>query len=885
MTYSRHPARVSCATWLALSALLGVATRARAKGPTSAAIAGRVTNGEGRGLQGVQVIVINQATGIVVRAVSRGDGRYVVSGLHVGGPYALTARRIGSPTAKRAGLFLTVGQQRTLDVMLGPQTVMLQAVEAQAVQGRLFSRTHMGVETFVSDSVLRQAPIINRDVYDLSRLVPQMSTWYPLAASGAGPRVNSIRIDGLTDQVASSNLAAGALYGGKVIPFDAVKEFQVLFSPYDVRHGGFAGATVNAVTRSGTNELHGDIYAAGTNERLGANVPYVRNTRYEKQQLAVSLGGPIVRDRLLFFVSSELQRRTIPALGPYLSDAPTGDNAPPVSHADIDRFQALLHGYGLSGGSAGAVTNANPSSITFVRLDAPVTSWHSRLTLRGTYGHADSSIFARPTTLAPTNCTSAMCFPLASLQHSRWVDKRSLAAQLITNRADGATSELLVGYVGTTAGFRPTVREPLVLVTIPGTGGTPGILQSGTHEIATGQRNTNRAAELSENVSIPAGAHRITLGVSADLFDLRAFQLRGAYGVWEFASLDSLSEGIASRYRVTRDTGSVTAASGGHRALYVGDVWDASARLTLTFGARADVSLLSAHPPYVPAIDSVFHLRTDRVPNDQVQWSPRLGFNYHMRGEESPTQLRGGIGLFSGHPPLFWLFGGFAAYGLAARTLQCGPLAGDAGPAPAFQADFQNPPSTCAGGQTFGNSTSGEIDVIDPGLRFPQTMRASLATDAELPFGMTGTVEGMYTRSTQSIVFLPLNLADPVTADIRGRAMYGSMTPTGMARPARVDSRFGDVIAIRNAASDRAYDVTGVLRRRGDHADVEASVSYGRTRDVQSPRPVSALLTDNWRFARPVAGRHDGLTLSRSDFDQPLRVRAFGTLRAPWRNL
>ena len=148
-----------------------------------------------------------------------------------------------------------------------------------------------------------------------------------LAPSGAGTRVNSIRIDGVTDQVPSSNLAAGQLYGGKVIPLDAVKEYQVLLSPFDVRQGSFAGANINVVTRSGTNELHGSVFGYGTNERLGPNVPLVRNAQYDKQQFGASLGGPIIRDRLFFFLSSELQRRSIPAIGPHVGQSPSGQSS------------------------------------------------------------------------------------------------------------------------------------------------------------------------------------------------------------------------------------------------------------------------------------------------------------------------------------------------------------------------------------------------------------------------------------------------------------------------------------------------------------------------------------------------------------------------------
>ncbi|HEY2854557.1 MAG TPA: TonB-dependent receptor [Gemmatimonadaceae bacterium] len=870
------------------AALLAAGGKVQAQSSTSASIGGRILDHRGRAVQGAGVTMTNTATGIVARVISHADGRYLISGLDVGGPYSLAVRRIGWPMARKSGLYLSIGQQLRMDVILDSQTVMLPTLEINGAgePNRIFSRGHMGTEALLSDSILHQLPVLNRDLYDLVRLVPQMSTWFALTAAGAGPRSNSIRLDGVTDQVPASNLAAGQIYGGKVIPLDAVKEYQVAVSPYDVRQGSFAGAGVNVVTRSGTNELQGSVYGYGTNEQLGPNVPLIRNARYEKEQFGLSLGGPIIRDRLLFFASSELQQRSIPAVGPFIGQSLSSGSSLGVSPADIARFQQLLTARGLDAGSAGPVTNPNPSSSTFFRVDAPVARWNSRVAVRASYGRADSSIFARPTMLTPTNCSSNACFPLSSLQHSRWLDKRSASVELATNFAGGTFNELVAGGMHLVTGFHPTVDEPLILVNVPGTGGVPALLQAGTHEIATGQKNINWSTEITDNLSFSAGRHRITVGVSSQLFDLWAFQLRGSYGVWEFASLDSLQSGVASRYRITRDTGSVTAASGGNHAAYAGDDWELSPRLSVTLGLRADLSTLSARPPYVAAVDSIFHLRTDAVPATGIEWSPRLGFNYDLTSSDGvPAQVRGGVGLFTGRPPLFWLFGGFAAYGLATRTLQCGTRAGDAGPPPAFRPNFRDPPLACAGGQSFGSSTTGEIDVIDRRLRSPQSMRASLAVDRTLPLGMLGTIEGLYTRTTQAVFFSPINLGGAVAVDRHGRRMYGALSPTGMATPTRVAAQLGDVVSITNQAKDNAYDVTGALRKETRSVDLALSVSVGHARDVESPRTVSALLTDNWRFARPVAGNEDALTPGTSDFDQPYRVRASGTLRSPWRTL
>src|SRR5262249_29675112 len=192
-----------------------------------------------------------------------------------------------------------------------------------------------------------------------------------------------------------------------------------------------------------------------------------------------------------------------------------------------------------------------------------------------------------------------------------------------------------------------------------------------------------------------------------------------------------------------------------------------------------------------------------------------------------------------------WLFGGFSAYGLAVRTLQCGPLPSDAGAAPAFRPDIQSPPQACAGGQTYGTATNGEIDIIDAGLHLPQTMRATLATDARLPFGLVGTMEGLYTRARRPSAFSPVNLGEPVATDRHGRMMYGKINATGVATPTRVSSTLGDIIAITNESKDYAYSVVAELRKQSRLADVTGAFTYGRARDVQSPRTGSALVTDN----------------------------------------
>jgi len=170
-------------------------------------------------------------------------------------------------------------------------------------------------------------------------------------------------------------------------------------------------------------------------------------------------------------------------------------------------------------------------------------------------------------------------------------------------------------------------------------------------------------------------------------------------------------------------------------------------------------------------------------------------------------------------------------------------------------------------------------------LRTPQTLRASLAVDAQLPFGVVGTIEGLYTRTPRAVFFSPINLRESDTFDRHGRVMYGAIRSDGVAIPSRLSAAMGDVITVSNQSKDYAADVTVDLQKRSHVADAEVSISYGRSRDVQSPRTVSAILADNWRLARPVIGRQNDASLGISDFDQPLRVRAYGTVHSPWQKL
>jgi hypothetical protein len=856
-----------------------------AQGPTTAAIGGRVTDGAGREMAFAEVVVTNRATGASVRGRSRADGRFDVSGLDIGGPYSITVRRVGLQMREQHGIFLRLGERREVDVRMEATAQLLAVVETRAVRDESRSRRRMGTETSITDATIGATPMLNRDLYDLVRLVPQMSSRQAMVAPGTNGQLNSIRVDGVSEQGLSGNLPAGSAYGGKSIPLDAVKEYQVLLAPFDVRQGNFAGATINAATRSGTNALTATAFVYGTNEKLGPGVPFIRDARYQKEQFGFSAGGPLVRDRLLFFLATEFQRRSIPAIGPYVGQSPSADTPVPVEMREVERFQRLLSDWGLAGGSSGAEDNSNPASNVFLRLDAPLSGWNSRLVLRGNFSRADSQVFARPSANPVSNCPTSACFPLSSVRSVRSARKQSIAAQLYTNFANGSSNELLVSRLLFPISIGPTVQQPLVLVTVPGTSGQAAYLQSGTPELSSDSTSA-LTTELTDNLTIPIGSHRLTIGATTQRNTLRRFDLRGIYGIWEFASLDSLAAGTASRYRLGRDFGASRLDLRGYQsAVYAGDEWDVSPQLSLSFGVRADVPSFDDRPPYVAMVDTVLGRRTDQLPSRRIQWSPRLGFSIGaLTGAAGSTLVRGGVGAFTARPPMAWLLAPFANPGLSVRTLQCGTLTADTGPAPNFVADPVAAPLACANGQGFASRAPAEVDAFDAEVRYPQVMRAAFALERQLASDLVGSIEVLYTHGLYSMFFAPFNLAPSTAVDRHGRVLFGAIGPTGAAVPKRISSRVSDAILVGNASGDRAFDATAELRKTfADVGEVQLSLTYARDRDVQSERSLRPVLLDNWRYARPVAGSQEDLSVGVSDFDVPVRVRMSGTVRAPWR--
>lgn len=846
-----------------------------AQGITTASIRGSVRTDAGAPVEGGRVLVLNLATGFTVNAQVR-HGRFLVQGVEVGGPYVVEIRQIGFMPQRSRPLFLTLGEPLDIRFVMQPVVIGLDPVLVSSTS-ELGSG---GTTTLIPDSLVHRLPTLNRNFYDFVVLAPQVSTKVGsqrsgVSGAGANLRFNNFLINGADERFVNGNISPAAQ--GKSVPLDAVKEYQVLVAPSDVRYGDFAGALVNTVTQSGTNDLHGSAFAYWRNDRLARGGELAPSAPYERLQYGFSLGGPILRDRVHFFVAPELQHLSSPASGPYAGQPATSVPPVPVQEADVSRLEEIMRGHGLTAGSAGAVEIRSPLRNVFARLDAAIPGWNSRAIGFVNYSRAENDRFTRSVP-DPT-------FHLSTYRYTAATRVRLTSLRLHTDlpRTGGGHNELQLSHISDILDQLPAVRQPIVRVLVPGTTGNLITLNAGTAEPAQGRFGRSRSMSIRNDLSIPWGrSNMLLLGIQAEAFRVQRGGVNGAYGIWTFSSLDALERGVADRYELRKDFVSAGAPlTGGQYAAYAGDSWRAGERVSITIGIRGDVIDFWSHAPYNAQVDSIFGRRTDEMPRARVHLSPRVGFTWDLPGAER-NQLRGGAGIFTGRPPRAWFGPAVTSYGVGIGVLRCGNRPTDAGAPPPFEPDYRAAPTACATGPALEAAPAGDVDLLDRNLRMAQSLRASLAWDRNLPWGMIATTEALFSRYLSDFVFVNLNLEGPQAVDRFGRVLYGSLSVGGVSTPVP-KSAFSEVIDLRNTSRNYSYQLsTRVERRFARGIAAVAGYTYSRTRDVQSPSRVNSPGIVLWADARPVSGRHDELTRGVSLNDLPHRTVVALTYTAPW---
>ena len=854
--------------------LLVVAHRAAPQSLTGGAIQGRVTDTSGVPIVGATVRITNVSNGHEWAVQTLSTGAYVLNAAGVGGPFRIEARGLGFAPMARMEAALSLGERLIADFMLRPLAAHLAAVEVVApVEG-----THggTGLTNVVSRERITTHPNAGRDFLALLTLSPQTMISPPAGTANTGGITiggqhrlyNSFRIDGGVHQ----DRYRGRLPGRETLPrpisFEALEAIEILAAPFDVRYGGFAGGMVNAVTRSGTNERMGSIFGyLSDGSMVGRGATRTPAGDFTTVQYGGRVSGPIVRDRAHLFLSFDMQRQAVPDPGPLLTRGTSSADIARIqlSHADALRFQSILRdSFGLDPGTLGPVDGRARSSDIFGKLSLqPGVNNHVQFSHQHVQGDRWGFVSRVP----------GFYFLSASSQRN---PSAARSTRFIWSARPGNrwSNELIVSRQRLDDSCRPAATFPVIRVGPAGAGQLVAGAEGGC-AIDPINAVTQTTIEVANNLSAAVGDHVLMAGVHGESLRFQDHGLQNASGIWTFATLDQLEAGRATGYQRTLPG---PARAGGpdlrahHLGIYVQDRWRLNRQASLTFGLRADVPIVTGASVANPTLKSAMGIDTGRLPGG-VLFSPRLAIDYQLDTVRR-TQLRGGMGVFTGWPPYMWLANAYRDDGTQELFLACAGTR-----APTFALD--SPPSTCAD----GSGPVPRVSYFDRGATVPQNLKLALGVDRLLPWGFAGSVDVLYTRAIHQLYATDANLSDPVGA-ARGegnRPLFGTITGTVnsvVRAPSRPYPAFGQVVRMTDAAGDYALSLSVQMHRRfGEGSELSALYAFTKARDRMSlVNPAARANLEN----TPLEGTLDARPLRTSYFEIPHRFQLSAAMRLPY---
>ena len=871
---------------LAAMAVVFSAGTLTAQGVTSAAVAGRVTDEAGAPVATALVTLTNASTGQRYSRRAADDGRYNFENVAVGGPYTLQTRALGFETSRSTPFQLALGQRFLVDVSLKRAAVEVEAVTVTGENDPRVSRSRTGAQTYVSDSSIHRLPSLSRNFTDFIQTVPQVVTAGVPGATlgGQNNRFNNIQIDGGVNNDVFG-LAATGTPGGQAnahpISIEAVREYQVLIAPFDIRQGSFAGGLINAVTKSGTNEYHASAWAFQQNQDfVGKDTANVKATDFTQFQWGATVSGPIIRDRLHFFAAVDVQHREAPWAGQQIGSDTTGGRdsvGVGIRQVTADRVDSILRNvYGFDAGTWQAPTLGNPDKNIFGKLTAQLGT-NSQLEASYNFVDANSDVLIRNSTA--TGFRDG--YELSSSGYNFRTQTNTAKTKWTAAVAGHYSNELLLGYQRIRD--KRALANAVPLIFVQGDRGSTVNIAAGAERFSQGNSLDQDIYEVTDNLTFSRGAHLLTVGTHNEFFHFFNVFFPASLGVWSFRSPDSLLLGNPFRYEravALRPQGPNADFHVRQYGFYAQDNITLRRGLSVTAGLRVDIPDLDK-PDSNPALAaSVLGINTGAFPSGNALWSPRLGFNYDVTGDGS-TLVRGGVGVFSGRPPYVWVSNAFGNTGREQATLTCTTAA----TMPFFSLDSAY--SQCAGGGPATQPTP-SIVFFDKDFKFPQNLKIALGADHRLPWDMVGTFDFLYTKSINQFYISDVNLRGILSSwsGEGGRPLYGTFAPgTGSASSAsdttaRLTSSFRDVLRHSNKSDDRSLSLTAQLQKRfSNGVEFDVGYTYSHTEDLFSL--TSSIASSNYRFTT-LDGTIANRNLRTSAFDIPHKITASGTMDVKW---
>ncbi len=760
---------------------------------TTSSITGKITDNAGAPLSGATVTATHTPTGTVYKGTTNESGNINLGNVRVGGPYKIEITYVGYTPDIQQDVYLELGQPYLLQSKLSTGG---QAMEEVVVVGRtdaLLKRNRVGTATTVTRAQIENLPSITRGLGDVTRLTPQANG---SSIGGGNYRSNNFTIDGanFNNQFGIGQNVPG---GGAPISLDAIEQVSINLTPYDVRQSGFTGAAVNAVTRSGRNEFFGTAFYTGRSDKqqgFRVDNTFAPYASLKVQQFGASIGGPIIKNKLFFFLNYEQLKQTDPGPSKVASSSaqPFGASGTPsyVARPTFDSMTMISNylrdKYGYETGPFQGYSNESYNKKMFGRIDWNISANH-KINLR--YSQVESET---PSTISTSTTGSGLSFSSANnrassnaltFANSNYFQQDNLyTGTLEYNGKIGRLNQSFrASYINQNSPRRsPGAVFPLVDIL----NGSSVYTTFGYEPFTLGNLRSVKTYTFNYDANMIVGNNNFTGGVQFETSKTQNGFQRFGTGYYVFNSwADFMNNAKPSNYAITyslNPDGSQAFPSFkfNQLSLYIQDEYTVNSRLRLTAGLRVElpsypnVAEIKTHP----LVDTMqfangARINTGALPKTTPMFSPRFGFNYDILGDRSVV-LRGGSGVFTGRIPFVWIV---AQSGDAAMLQITQYWSGQANTPGVFNPDIAAyiPNPLPEAGKTLGTSVS----AMSPNLKFPSTWKSSLGVDVKLPFNIIGTIEGIYNKDINAVVARNVGIVDPTQMNIPGYADHRYMYP------------------------------------------------------------------------------------------------------------
>jgi len=830
-TFTRWPAALALAVLLVAGA-----SSLYAQGITTGAISGRVVSTTGEEIAGANVVAVHVASNTTYGTSTRSNGRFVIPNVRVGGPYTVTVSIVGYKKVAQENVFTTVSQTVDVNFTLQEEAVQTAEMVITAERKSVMNSQRTGAATNVDKVTFGLLPTISGKFQDFVRLTPESranTSYGGDSYIGQDSRYNNTTVDGayfnnsfgLQGQV-------GERTGVAPISLDAIEQVQVNIAPFDVRQGNFVGAAMNAVTKSGTNNFSGTLmYDKRNQDMVGTRAyDYTYNPgTFDYNKFTFSLGGPIIRDKLFFFVNYEGDKTTQPGTT-YTANtggqAATG-NTTRVLASDLDALSTFLTTkFGYNPGPYQGYNFTTPGKRYLAKLDFNLDE-SNKFSLR--YNRLDSKtdvLLSNSNSLGfGTRRSNNFGLNFAGSNYTINENDYSFVGEWNSILSSNMYNNLIVGYSYSDES-RGDVGQLFPFVDILNAGAV--YTSFGSEPFTPNNELRYSSWQVQDNFTYDLGiGHVLTFGVTGEKYHSENVFFPGKQSVYVYNSLadfytdanaylNHTASAIAPRefqVRYNNIPGQVKPIQPLDVytwGAYAQDEYQVTKDLKVTGGLRIDVPSFGNTGFDNPNADALTFMdengnpvqyNSAKLPSAKVLFSPRLGFNYDVFGDRT-TQVRGGTGIFTGKPAYVWISNQIGNTGVLTGFLQVT----DTTALKSYHFN-PNPDAYKPTNVTGAPASTYELALTDPNYKFPQQWRTDVAVDQVLPFNFIGTVEFIYGREINGEYYINANQSAPNTAfngpDNRPRWTVSN----------RINANVQDATVIKNENSGYNYSIAASIER------------------------------------------------------------------------